>query len=184
MYQEIIVDIETLGTGKDTVVLSIGMVNFNLNDEDNYDTLEEDGRVFYAVLDAQDQIDNYRRTVTFDTMKFWIEQDRNAQRMVFNAKQFPVVDVLEAINRWVGKSEPNLWGNGATFDNVILRSLFEDYGVPFFTPFWNDMDLRTLKYLSGNSKPKIPRGIAHNALEDAKYEVLCAQHYARLLRGK
>lgn len=181
MYSEIIGDIETLDTKNSAVVVSIGLVKFNLDEDDNYDTLEDEERSFYAVLDLDEQINTHGRTASAGTVTFWIGQDKQAQH-VFKEKREAVEVVLKAITKWVGRNNSNLWGNGNVFDNVILRSLYADYDLPFPFRYWEDLDLRTLKYLSGSPKLNIPKGVAHNALDDAKYEVLCAQEYFRGLR--
>jgi hypothetical protein len=37
-----------------------------------------------------------------------------------------------------------VWGNGATFDNVILRASYERELIPCLWHFWNDRDVRTI----------------------------------------
>jgi hypothetical protein len=180
-YTDVLADIETLDTRPSAVALSIGLVKFNLDGADNYDTLNQKSRSLYFALDAEDQIQAHARTTSFSTIKFWTEQSKEAS-VVFNEEKLPVEQALLAINKWLGKSEHlRLWGNGATFDNVILTSLYEDYGVPFPFKFWNHADVRTLKLLAGSPKLSIPMGVKHHALDDAQYEVLCVQEYYRRL---
>jgi hypothetical protein len=65
-----------------------------------------------------------------------------------------------------------MWGNGAAFDNVVLRNAFERAHL---TPPWNfrqDMCYRTIKTLFPDVE--MPERVGkHNALEDAKWQ---AQH--------
>ena len=182
MLQEAIADIATLDIKPSAVVLSIGIVLFNLNEDDNYDTLSQDGRSLYLVLDGDAQINEFGRTVSFGTVKWWLGQNKAAQT-VFASRSLHPKAALEKLVEWLAGSEPNLWGNGSSFDNVILNSLFADYGVPNPFKFWKDRDLRTLQYIAGGNKPDIPRGIEHNALDDAQFEVLCAQEYMRRING-
>lgn len=179
-YNEIIADIETLGVRQSTVVLSIGLVKFNLDDTDSYDTIHNADRCFYGTLDAESQIKR-GRTVDFSTLQFWSKQDIVSRTAAFLGAQNDVAVSLRNMASWIGNGEYRMWGNGNTFDNVILRHLFDMYEIPFPIAFWNDMDLRTLKYLSNSNTPQIDRGTIHHALDDAKYEVLCAQHYWKQL---
>lgn len=182
MPQDVICDIETLDTRPSAAILSIALIKFDLDGEDNYDTINDPERCFYAVIDADDQIANYGRTVSFSTLKFWVDQKPTVTHEVFQKKPQPVEKVLKAISAWLGKSEASMWGNGATFDNVLMESLYADYGVKFPFNYWAHMDLRTLKMLAGNPrKVPIDRDHTHHALYDAMYEVLCAQHYYDLI---
>ncbi len=54
VYHDVMLDIETLGTDTDAVVLSIGAVKFRLDTRDNQETLDDESRSFYAVLDSED----------------------------------------------------------------------------------------------------------------------------------
>ena len=83
-YNGVMCDFETLDKLGTSAVISIGLVKFNLEDEDNYESLEEDGRTFDCVFDIQDQL-NMGRTVSFDTLQWWMQQDKMAQA-VFQRK--------------------------------------------------------------------------------------------------
>jgi hypothetical protein len=68
------IDLETLGTGPDVIVVSVGAVLFDA------DTGETGGE-FYRILDYQDQIDLGRKP-SADIIKWWMEQTNEA-RSVF-----------------------------------------------------------------------------------------------------
>lgn len=179
MYPECMVDIETLSTEPNAVVLSIGAVLFALDGYDTYETLEEDGRCFFAILDINSQID-LGRHVSGDTILWWMKQGRMAQQETFReAGRVPVETVLEQL--WPQIEPRNMWGNGSNFDNVIINTLYRDYGYEQ-PPFWKAKDLRTIKYLAHDkAADHIERGVEHSAIDDAKYQVLCAQAYWRSL---
>jgi hypothetical protein len=68
-----------------------------------------------------------------------------------------------------------VWGNGANFDNVILRSAYDRAGQTCPWQFWNDSDVRTMvllgKQLGFDPKRNMPfDGVAHNALADARHQ--------------
>lgn len=79
------------------------------------------------------------------------------------------------------REETRVWGNGAAFDNVILRRAYErtsreSMKAPW--PHWNDRCYRTIKGLYGH-QVKIERtGTHHHALDDAASQ---ARHLIRML---
>ena len=176
--REYMIDLETINNTSSSAIISVGIVKFNLEDEDSYDTLDENGRSFYCVLDVQDQID-LGRTVGYDTLQWWMRQGKLAQAVFQEEPTFSDnAHAIDSMNNFM-LEEGRLWGNGASFDNVIIREFYQTYGREFPIEFWNDMCFRTLK----NSAPRkvaIDRGVAHNALEDAKYQVLLAQAYWKM----
>ena len=66
---------------------------------------------------------------------------------------------------WFGDDKP-VWGNGSTFDNVILKSAFAACQIETPWEFWNDKCYRTVKAQA--KEIKLQRlGTYHNALDDA-----------------
>lgn len=180
MYSDIMIDWETLGTNSDTVVLSVGAVAFNPDGDDSYDTLEDESRCYYATFDIQEQLDR-GRSVTGATILWWMNQSTMARQALIRQKTTQMEHALSRIVGLAGHSVSNkyFWGNGATFDISILVDLLGMYKVAQRPAFRTLMDLRTLKRAAGSPELYIPRGEAHDALEDAKYQVLCAQEYWR-----
>ena len=101
-------------------------------------------------------------------------------------------DVKAALTRFSEfcKGARRVWGNGNMFDNAIMRDLYDDYGMQYPVRFWEDLDMRTLKRVwnlicNVVSKDKLPtnKGVAHNALDDAKIQVLQCQQMFKELKG-
>ncbi len=167
-------DLETLGTNGDAVVVSIGAIMFDA------ENIAENG--FYAVLDIDDQVARGRK-LNPGTVKWWMQQSEAARR-VFTEKGRPVISVLDDFRAYVGYNEPGegvkMWGNGADFDCVILGSLHDTFGMKKPWSYSNNRCFRTLKNIAqlevGLGTP--PReGVHHNALHDAVYQAKCAQVY-------
>lgn len=180
LYTDVVVDLETLGTKSGAVIVSIGAVSFNSHDTDNWETLDDEGRCFYAVLNLDEQV-LAGHTIDPDTVLWWMKQDVMA-RKVYDEHKEGVAPVLTRFAEFC-EGTKRLWGNGSSFDNVLLRALYDTYKLPFPYNFWNDMDLRTLKFASGIQKFDINQGLAHHALDDAKYEALCIQDCMRAFAG-
>jgi hypothetical protein len=184
----IMLDIETLGTRPSSVILSIGMVKFD-------PAKRELGDTYYRVLSSQDQLD-MERTQDDSTVKWWSEQSKEASSVLFQSaaegsEGGMVHQTLMEMGEWMGP-EPRLWGNGAGFDNVLLRSLFDTYGVKAPWSFRHDRCYRTLQALANGKVTNAkmvkhgivsPRfeGIRHHALDDAKNQAEAAMTLMRYL---
>ena len=75
--------------------------------------------------------------------------------------------MLDDFSAWVRDFSPvdvkdvNIWGNGATFDIVILKAAFERCSITWRFSFWNERCFRTL--LAENPKT-VGAELAHHAL--------------------
>lgn len=171
-YKDIMVDIETLGTGPSAVILSIGAVAFNADGVDPY--------WFYLNIDPQSAVDSGMK-LSVSTIMWWMQQS-DAARAVFKQQGAPLKQALESFSTFCKQfgtaSELRVWGNGATFDNVILTSAYGLVGVEKPWGYSGDRCYRTLKSLYPTvTQEKV--GTAHNALDDATYQ---AKHCINLLR--
>ena len=69
-----------------------------------------------------------------------------------------------------------VWGNGATFDNVLLRNSYEKTMIACPWRYRNDRDVRTIvelgKAVGCTPRYEIPfEGAEHNALDDALHQI-------------
>lgn len=188
-YPDVMVDLETLDTEvmDSPQVISIGAVRFRLDVMDDEETIADEGRLFYARLNLAEQEEN-GRSASDDTIDWWSKQSSEAREVFFEEEE----DVLRALTRFKDfcKGSKYLWGNGNMFDNTIMRDLHDDYGMQYPVRFWEDLDMRTLKrtwnlICNAVSNKKLPtnEGVAHNALDDAKIQVLQCQKMFQDLKG-
>lgn len=164
------VDIETAGTGAHALVLSIGAVKWGEYSEEllvypDHNTQESDGR-----------------SVSLDTMKWWMEQGAEAQAVFNKNPQFPDVAAsqLEAFLR----DADEIWANGPDFDCVILADYMKQYNPRYRWPFWKHRCFRTFRNVFSDYVGNEARGVAHDALDDAKYQAKSLQNILRTLREK
>lgn len=160
---DVMVDLETLGTDPDCVVVSIGACTFDLKEGKVVDT-------FYSVLGIQDQL-NKGRTINADTLAWWMKKSDDA-RQVFNTDSLHPVEILSSFSQWISTNIPDkkrvrAWGNGSQFDLSIMDSLYRNYLQPVPWEYWNTMDLRTFRRFVANNAKVENIGTHHNALDDA-----------------
>lgn len=175
--KHVMVDLETLGTTADAVILSIGAVRFDLDS----DQLDDDG--FYSSISIDSSLACGRR-IQEDTLLWWLKQTAAAQA-VFHEPKVTLATSLCEFSDWLGPTESLLWANGADFDLPMLAHAFRqaDMDIPWL--FWNSRCVRTFKNLPQARNVKVPRlGTHHNALSDAAYQVRLVQLIQReLLKG-
>ena len=168
--KQLMVDLETLGTSPDCPVISIGAAWFDI-------PTRTIGPTFYMALELTDQIDDRVRFADASTIKWWLSQS-NAAKHVFKEGARPTADVLQLFYKWImqeagagknSKATKNCypWGNGCSFDLVILESMFKAYNVECPWLFYNQRDLRTYREYVGNNKKVEKLGTDHNALDDS-----------------
>ena len=162
------IDIETLGTSPNTVVLTIGGIKFNPHEDDG---LHSD---FYYRLDADEQIE-MGRTVDEKTLEWWEKQDEEVKNEALDPNnRVPVEETLRALNKWlVGVDK--IWCQGPVFDIGILENLYKQIGLHHNWPFYIIRDSRTLFSLMDKDPRKEIDFAAHNALADAIVQSLCIQ---------
>jgi len=170
--QNVMIDLETLGKRSNAVIIAIGAVVF---DEEG---IEVDD--FYINVDPQSCIDIGMK-MDASTVMWWMQQSDEA-RAVFKKPGFPIQRALMKLSFWLTNHTPvdrRVWGNGSTFDNVILTNA---HHLSNMQPAWKyskDRCYRTLKALLPNIEHE-RNGIHHNALDDARYQ---AEHCIKLLKG-
>jgi exodeoxyribonuclease VIII len=159
----VMVDLETLGNGSNSVIIALGAVEFD-------HATGELGREFYENIDAQSCVD-FGLQMDVSTVMWWMQQSDEA-RAAFKKSGVSLPVVLSGFERWL-PHDAVVWGNGASFDNVILSNAYRKTHGEQPWKFWNDRCYRTLKTL----RPDIPfvrGGTHHNALDDAKTQAVHA----------
>ena len=172
MFTDVCVDLETLATTADAAFISIGAVKFNLIN----DQMDDSG--FYASVSVQSNLD-YHRAVSEDTLRWWLNQSTEAQKVFHEAKQ-GIDGALESLVRWfwddtedaqaraIISKERRVWSNGANFDEPILAHALTQCRLDIPWKFWNVRCVRTYRNLPGAKDLVVPRvGTQHNALSDA-----------------
>ncbi|ENB8497847.1 3'-5' exoribonuclease, partial [Escherichia albertii] len=167
MWTHMMIDLETMGKNPDAAVISIGAIFFDPQTGDI-------GPEFSKTID----LDTAGGVIDRDTIKWWLKQSREAQSAIL-ADEIPLDDALLQLREFIdensGEFFVQVWGNGTSFDNVILRRSYERQGIPCPWHYCNDRDVRTIVELGGDmnfdARTAIPfEGERHNALDDARYQ--------------
>lgn len=160
----IMLDLETMGTSSNAAIIAIGAVRFDATVRDK----------FYCAIDLSDCVKNGLE-MNPDTVMWWMRQS-DAARAQFENPDHDLVAALDAFRQWAG-DDPIIWGNGADFDNAILANAYKKTGQEPPWRFWNNRCYRTMKSLKPDIKME-RTGTHHNALDDAASQ---AEHLMRIL---
>lgn len=163
----LMIDLETMGKNPDAPIISIGAIFFDPQTGDM-------GPEFSKTID----LDTAGGVIDRDVIKWWLKQSREAQSAIMT-DEIPLDDALLQLREFIvensGEFFVQVWGNGANFDNVILRRSYERQGIPCPWRYCNDRDVRTIvelgKAIDFDARTAIPfEGERHNALDDARYQ--------------
>lgn len=173
-YTHLMVDLETMGSGPDAPIVSIGAVYFDPSTGNT-------GAEFYQVVSLESSM-SFGMKPDASTIQWWLKQSSEARSAILVDEAMGLRETLELLADFIAENAANgshtvqLWGNGCSFDNVILRRAYALAETPFAVPFWNDRDVRTMvelgKSVGINPRFDIPfEGDMHNALSDARHQV-------------
>lgn len=172
-YRHLMVDLETMGNKSNAPIVSIGAVFFNPNTGNT-------GAEFYTAVSLESSM-LLGGVPDAGTIIWWLKQSPEARSAIAMADTMPLIDALELFSDFISENsdagpDVQVWGNGASFDNVILRSSYDRANIECPWKFRNDRDVRTMtelgKAIGINPRYDIPfDGDMHNALSDARHQV-------------
>jgi hypothetical protein len=162
------IDMETLSTEPNAVVLTLGAVKFDRKSG-------MDKNIFYHRIDIQSCVE-IGCVVDKATQKWWKSQDPDVRKEAMGAgdDRLNIKEVLIKFSEWFRGSK-YIWSHGATFDVVIMECLFKKCGLPVPWKFWNVRDTRTLYDVAGIQNSDLPQNSKHHALEDCKRQIVGVQ---------
>lgn len=175
--RNVMLDLETLATKQNAVVVSIGAFAFDLDVQTvqaavkGIPEFRQLGDVYYAELEMNEQV-KLGRSISADTVQWWLKQTPDAQRAVTNGDRADVATALQNFSKFVlRQGDCVIWGNGSDFDNVILGSLYETFGLSKPWSYGKNRCFRTMKAACVGQKPE-RMGTHHNALDDAIFQTM------------
>lgn len=146
------IDLETLGTGSDAMILSVAAVEFNPINGATKET-------FYSKVEI-DSYKPYTGCFTMDgaTLTWWMTTAPEAARKeAFLGERFPLKTVLENLATWIkARGTVIPWSHGSCFDIPILSHSFKILGMETPWKFWDIRDTRTLYDITGVNLKTLP----------------------------
>lgn len=160
----VMLDLETMGNGPDAAIVAIGACTFDI-------AAGKIGTTYYngGVIDAS-------------TVTWWLQQGDEARAEIAREGGMHIAEALQHFDTWLDRytHDAEVWGNGASFDNVVLRGAYTRNGTSAPWAWWNDRCYRTVKALH-RDVPMERLGIHRHALDDAISQAL---HLIAMLNSK
>ena len=169
----IMLDLETMGKGSNAAIVSIGAVFFNPLTgefgEQFYKRIWLESAAKYGEIDAS-------------TVAWWLGQSDEARAEINHNDSVGLSEALRAFSELViseaqcSFADIRVWGNGCTFDNVIIANAYKQLKLQKPWSYSGDMDVRTIvelgrKLINFDPKKDMPfEGEKHNALADAIHQ--------------
>ena len=153
----IMIDLETMGTRPNAPIVSIGAVTFNAAGI---------GSEFYRNVDLKTSVAG-GGVIDPSTLMWWLRQDAPAREALTDEEGVAITYALDDLSKFLAFGIDGVWGNGASFDNVILSETYTRAGMQCPWPFWKDKCYRTVKGMYPDVTLE-RSGTHHNALDDAR----------------
>jgi len=166
--KEIMIDIETLSTKPNAIILSIACIEFNRNEEKQ---LLENSKYFYERIDCS----NYKNLLSIDddTLAWWNKQPEDIKNeALYKQPRTPLKTALEnLVKKWFDDENKQkiIWSHSPSFDCIILKNAFNicDLKIPW--SFWNERDTRTLFDITNTKMEKNNHHALYDTLNQINY---------------
>jgi len=159
MSNDLMLDIETLGTTPDAVILTIGAQSFDPLTSSFGDVN------FYKRINTETQ---ENRKIDDPTVEWWAKQSSEAQEEAFGDEdRVELSDALDELGKLIWKSK-RIWANGISFDMSILEHAYKSLNILPPWQYYNVLDARTIYKLNPDNERL---GNSHHALEDCILQI-------------
>lgn len=177
---DVMVDIETVGRGRDAVVASVGLVMIDMV------KLEVDLQSSrHWALEWETQVEQGGRKLDPNTIQWWMKQEE-LPREVLLTNQVPTWEALAEIGAVI-KTADYVWANPAAFDLKILGSLYRSYCMD---PPWSWRQALCMRGLENGFRLvrehewwDAPNEVKHCAEHDAIAQAQELVHVLRAIKG-
>lgn len=181
-FNQVMLDIETLGTEPGCVVLSIGAVLFDMKSG-------ETSTEFVMNIDIKDSL-AMGLQISADTLKWWLAQGEEATKRAFSEDNDSLIDTLSQFSNFIdsnGGSDLKIWGNGARFDMGIVNDLYRLIGQPIPWNNFKERDVRTLVDFAPEVKTRVVKEakkqeeVLHDPIVDCKVQIkYCSEIFNKI----
>lgn len=174
LFNDIMVDIETLSTKNNASIIEIAAVPF-----DKRNCIISDN-TFNIKIKPSEWTKN-ERDVDGDTLLWWMKQDKELIEPYYNKDIYTLKDalihfqyfIINHINiNKINENDLRIWGNGSVFDISILNDAFDYCNINKPWKYWQISDVRTIVDLCPSIKENTKfEGHKHSALDDCIHQI-------------
>lgn len=160
--KNICVDVETLSTDFNAVIVSISAVKFSLT-TDQIET-------FVVNINPREGKE-LGLHISESTIDWWRKQKPEAVKAWMNS-QIGLSEALDMFDEFCGKGDLTWFANGSCFDFPILDSSYKAVGKEPIFKYWKSFDLRTVYWLTSFDTKSAERvGTYHVGIDDCLTQI-------------
>ena len=185
--KDLMIDIETLGTNSNSVILSIGAAFFDLK-------TGEVGSTFHTSINIESCL-NVGLKASANTALWWMQNEKALENWAESKKQYLDKALYNFSNFIQGEElldqdgKTIVWGNSNRFDLGLLENAYNAVEMEIPWNFRNERDVRTLVAFNPTIKYSAVKAakesgvLLHDALEDCKLQIkYCSEIYNSLIK--
>lgn len=169
---DIMVDLETMGTGSNAAIVQIGAIRFDRT------TGGISADVFKVNVDLQDCIEHGLK-VNGDTVAWWMSKSDIQREGLYTPNPIGLYPALCQLTAWLAASGPvlklSLWSRSPRFDLQILEDAYKASSLKIPWDFRQEMCVRTIETLRPDIKQKHDledaNAYSHDALKDCLHQI-------------
>jgi len=165
MPDRVMLDLETLGTEPGCAILSIGAVQFGVDDL---------GATFHRSLDLT-ECQEYGLGIDAETLQWWLDQSSDVQTVLTDGGDTVAGALTDFANFADGVGE--IWAKSPAFDCAILEAVYDQLALDRPWDYWQTRDVRTALALADVDVKR--EGAEHDALADATHQARQVQQVLR-----
>ena len=173
------IDIETLSTQSNAIILTIGAIKFDRGlIKKELDEMES----FYVRIN-EDSCKKLNMHTDLNTVEWWKKQSKKAKYEVFEHKdRMDIKDALIKLSNFL-KGHNHIWANSPSFDCIILENAYKQCDLDIPWKFWNLRDCRTVYDIGKVSLNTFfdKNKEDHNALNDCYKQILALKTSLKFL---
>lgn len=165
-FGHIMLDIETMGSNSNSAIVSIGAVEFNIQNGNT-------GREFYINVSLQSCLDMGLK-INASTVMWWMAQSDEARKKFTEGGAVHIAEALQKFGEFVNDcgSDSQIWGNSARFDLGIMSDAYSKNNVKIPWDFRQERCVRTLvSFLPEIKNMTKFLGTAHNPIDDCHFQI-------------
>lgn len=163
VLDHICVDIETLSTRSNAVIVTIAAIKFNFTSDETETFCVNVNPVHGKELGLH---------ISKETLNWWRSQKPEACK-AWQTSPIGLAEALDSFNEFCGSDKnTHYWSNSINFDFPILESSYFVLNKEHSWRYWNLHDMRTAYYLAGlDTKLEERIGVYHDALSDCLTQI-------------
>lgn len=179
-------DIETLGKGSDSVILSMAAVHFDPIAKTSPDEMR--ANAFFVKLHVEDQVKRLGRKMEKGALDWWAKQCDNAKKvsLIPTENDMPLECALDCLEDWAKQMDPDnkciVWARG-NLDQLVIDCAEEKLEREHIWPYNRWRDVRTaidMMYDTSNGYCKVDYPgfdpalhiTKHNPIDDCVFDAM------------